>query len=491
MTAELARSTFVGLIVFLRILSFVLSSSTSNTVIMRPSELLIALGSYPLAEARKQTAKSQIETVTTDVLLVGGGSSGTYAAIQLHDSNKTVAVIERAGKLGGHADSYYGPNGNVYNVGVQIFYDIPVVTDYFARHGVPLFTAPTNATATTVNADFSLGVAAPAANVSTAELGAAIQRYSEYLAANFSTVYPGYYLPDPVPEDLYMPWGDFMSKYGLDAIANLINAYIQPAEAWKEPALFPLKLLSLDPLKGITSGFKVTRDVNDLYRSAASILGDSVFYNSSVTTLCRSDAGVEAIVQTPSGIKRFVAKKLLVTTPPVSANFEGWDLVDTETELFNKFITQQYYAGVIRHSGLPQATLQNVAFTTPFNIPVLPTLFNVVPTGFQENTSAFYYAAHERVEPEVVKADTVATLERLAAGGVIGESDTEFLEFFDHPNVRMYVSADDVRDGIYSRLYALQGQRNTYWTGAAWVTQASSPIWDFTKSVVSDLLADL
>lgn len=458
---------------------------------MRPSERLIASWLLPFVAATQYTDKSQIETVTTDVLLVGGGSSGTFAAIQLHDANKTVAVVERSGKLGGHADSYYGPNGNVYNVGVQIFYDIPVVIDYFARHGVPLFTAPTNATSSTVNADFSLGVAAPASNVSTTEIGIAIQRYAQYLAANFSTVYPGYYLPDPVPEDLYMPWGDFMSKYGLGAIANLINTYIQPAEAWKEPALFPLKLLSLDPLQGITSGFKVTRDVNDLYRSAASILSDSVLYNSSVTTLCRSDSGVEAIVQTPSGIKRVVAKKLLVTTPPVSDNFEGWDLVDEEAELFNKFISQQYYAGVIRNSGLPQATLQNVGFTTPFNIPVLPALFNVVPTGFQDNTSVVYYAAHERIEPEAVKADTIATLERLATGGVIGESETEFLELFDHPHVRMYVSGDDVRDGFYSKLYALQGQRNTYWTGAAWVTQASSPIWDFTKSVVSNLLADL
>lgn len=458
---------------------------------MRPSVRTLALGLIPVVVATQYMDKYQIETVTTDVLLVGGGSSGTYAAIQLHDANKTVAVIERTGKLGGHADSYYGPNGSVFNVGVQIFYDIPVVTDYFARHGVPLFTAPTNAAATTINADFSLGVAAPAANVSTTEIGIAIQRYTEYLAANFSTVYPGYYLPDPVPEDLYMPWGDFMSKYGLSAIANLINSYIQPAEAWKEPALFPLKLLSLDPLQGITSGFKVTRDVNDLYRSAASILGDSVLYNSTVTTLCRSDSGVEAIVQTSSGVKRIVAKKLMVTTPPVSDNFEGWDLGDEETELFDKFISQQYYAGVVRNSGLPQATLQNVGFTTPFNIPVLPALFNVVPTGFQDNTSVVYYTAHERVEPEAVKADTVATLERLAAGGVIGESETEFLELFDHPHVRMYVSGADVRDGFYSRLYALQGQRNTYWTGAAWVTQASSPIWDFTKSVVSDLLADL
>lgn len=367
--------------------------------------------------------------------------------------------------------------------------------DYFARLGVPLFTAPTTAAASTINADFSLGVAAPPANVSTDALTNAIQRYGAYLAANFSTVYPGYYLPDPVPEDLMMPYGDFMHKYGLDPIVNLINQYIQPAESYKEPALFPLKLLSLDPLMGITSGFKVTRDVNDLYRAAASILGDSVLYSSYIVSIKRTNAaegaGVEAIVNTPTGFKRILAGKLLMAAPPVLSNLAGWDVADAEVALFQKFKTQQYYAGVIRNTGLPNATLQNVGFTTPFNIPALPALFNVVPTGFGDGTALAYYTSRERVEPDAAKADTLATLDRLVAGGVValGAEGTEILEWFDHPNVRMYVEAEDIRAGFYKQLYGLQGQRNTYWSGAAWVTQASSPIWDYTKSVVDTMLA--
>lgn len=376
-----------------------------------------------------------------------------------------------------------------------------MVTEYFERLGVPLASTPqtTDATGqTALNADFALGIAAPPANVSLTAIGVAIQRYAEYLAANFSTVYPGYFLPDPVPEDLLMPYGDFMTKYGLDPIVNLINTYIQPAESWREPALFPLKLLNSDPLQGITSGFKVTRDVNDLYRAAASVLGNnSVLLNSSIVSLKRgngSEGGgvVEAIVSTPTGPKRILASKLLMTAPPVAANLAGWD-ADPEAELalFSKFKTQQYHAGVIRNTALPNVTLQNVGFTTPFNIPALPALFNVVPTNFGDGTAVAYYTARERVDVATAQADTLATLARLAAGGVIGSAPTEILAWYDHMNVRMYVEAEDIRSGFYSQLYGLQGQRNTYWSGAAWVAQASSPIWDYTKSVVEEILAVL
>jgi len=43
------------------------------------------------------------ETIHRDVCILGGGSSGTYAAIRLsQDLGKSVVVIEKAGRLGGH-----------------------------------------------------------------------------------------------------------------------------------------------------------------------------------------------------------------------------------------------------------------------------------------------------------------------------------------------------------------------------------------------------
>lgn len=63
-----------------------------------------------------------LETIETDVLVIGGGSAGTYGAIRLHDAGKSVVVVEATGKLGGHAQTYVGDNGVVVNVGVQVLY---------------------------------------------------------------------------------------------------------------------------------------------------------------------------------------------------------------------------------------------------------------------------------------------------------------------------------------------------------------------------------
>ncbi len=40
------------------------------------------------------------EIITRDVSIIGGGSSGTYSAIRLHDLGKNIAVVEQTGRLG-------------------------------------------------------------------------------------------------------------------------------------------------------------------------------------------------------------------------------------------------------------------------------------------------------------------------------------------------------------------------------------------------------
>ena len=46
------------------------------------------------------------DIVTRDVAIVGGGASGTYAAVRLKDQGKTVALIERDDHLVGDSDSH-------------------------------------------------------------------------------------------------------------------------------------------------------------------------------------------------------------------------------------------------------------------------------------------------------------------------------------------------------------------------------------------------
>ena len=45
------------------------------------------------------------EGVEADVVIIGGGSSGTYAAVRLHDLGKSVIVVEQDDVLGGHTNT--------------------------------------------------------------------------------------------------------------------------------------------------------------------------------------------------------------------------------------------------------------------------------------------------------------------------------------------------------------------------------------------------
>ena len=81
--------------------------------------------------------------VHRDVCIIGGGSTGTYSAIRLHDSGQSVLVIEAQDRLGGHTETYTDPATNeTIDIGVQVFHNISIVKDYFARFNIPPMNAP-------------------------------------------------------------------------------------------------------------------------------------------------------------------------------------------------------------------------------------------------------------------------------------------------------------------------------------------------------------
>ena len=83
---------------------------------------------------------------------------------------------------------------------------------------------------------------------------------------------------------------------------------------------------------------------------------------------------------------------------------------------------------------------------------------------------------------------------RLQAGDVIPKTPPQqglqIIDFANHSPYEVYVSAEEIAKGFYNRLFALQGERKTYWTGAAWVTHSSAAIWDFTDRLVEGMWAE-
>ena len=102
----------------------------------------IAVG---LAAAAPKASESydRGEVIQRDVAIIGGGSSGTYAAIRLQQQGKSVVVIEAKDKIGGHTETYKDPaTGTPINIGVVVWDNIPVVQSYADSLNVPLIHTP-------------------------------------------------------------------------------------------------------------------------------------------------------------------------------------------------------------------------------------------------------------------------------------------------------------------------------------------------------------
>lgn len=423
------------------------------------------------------------DVIRTDVCIIGGGSSGTYAAIRLTDMGTDVVVVEKQDNLGGHTDTYIDEaTGQPINVGVQLLLDRDLVHQYFDRLGVPLGKFA-GGQAPTIFADFQAG------NFFnfTPPIPTAFAQYAQILQENYAYLEAGFYLPNPVPEELLIPFGDFITNHGLESIMYYLHLYTQGWEIWKQPTLYVIKLFGLSLVQSSQQGLLVTPNLQDLYDSAARVLGSKVLYNSHVVALQRSNDRVTVRVRTANGDKLVFAKKLLMTAPPMLFNLRGWDLRGNETRLFNKFSANSYFDAVIKSDQVLSSTQYiSLSPTNPFNLPSLPGMFTISPTGIDGLHTA-YFATNGLSTIEDAKKEILSEIKHLELGGVISSGVTEIEYINNHYPFYCQVSTSDIRNGFYAKLYALQGRYNTWWSGAAWMQHDSAMLWEFTEKLLAQL----
>lgn len=431
-----------------------------------------------------------------DVCIIGGGSAGTYAAIRLRDQGRTVAVVERSDRLGGHAETFYDPNtGAPIDIGVIVFPDNALVRNYFGRFNVPLVTPPQQGGRST-SVDFRTGKPVAAYQPSPDELGAALFAYFQLVTGPFAFVAAnGYQLPSsgPLLEQLVQPFGKFVEQNGLKALLPLFFLYEQGFGPLLDvPTVYVLKNMGPDVIGGVLSGsfLAAPTGTSSLYESATAELGDDVVFDAHVTKVVRPTRGpVVVLAETDCGPRVIQAEKLLVTAPPVLDNFCAFDLDRKEDRLFGRFEPNFYWTGVLRTNGLPpDLSIVNASPHTPANLARLPGIYSVSPSAVPGLTNV-KYGSDQRLEDRDVRRAIRADLQRTKVPGV-GPIEVEgFAIFKSHSPYALMASRSDIRAGFYAALQALQGHRRTFYASATFQTHSSAAIWAFIEELLPKLTA--
>lgn len=433
------------------------------------------------------------DIITRDVAVIGGGSSGTYGAIALKDIGKSIILVEKEGVLGGHANTYFVPETGVpIDYGVQAYWNQSIALDFFARFDIPVIEYSSGGEPAFF--DFTSGEAVPDVAITGNLTQYAVQLYEH------PELFTGFNLEYPVAEDLLMSFGDFIIKYGLeDEVWNMqpyLGGVANPADLLEQNVLNMMIWLGRAYVD-VANGADVTTEKPDhsngeLFSKAKDELEgvDSVLLNSTVIEAdrnCTSGPGVCVAVSTSNGTKLILAKKLLITIPPVPWNMKPFGLDSHELGLFSTFNYSGYYAGLIKNTGLEDGVVYwNAGLNTTYNLPTMPGTYYFSPTNV-DGISLYWYGSPTLLSRDELEASIIEEIRRLTSDG----QEPEFIAFADHSPFKLVVDSDEISNGFYEDLLGLQGQKNTWYSGAAFVSHNSVALWNYTLNLMPDIVASL
>ncbi|KAF8848335.1 hypothetical protein BDZ45DRAFT_753938 [Acephala macrosclerotiorum] len=375
--------------------------------------------------------------------------------LRLSDLGKLVVVVEQKDQLRGYTQTYTDPStGGKIDYGVVVWYDLPIVRNYFARLNVSLvYRVPDNTTTqyfdlTNGKLDTSYVPAPPQ------DLFAAFLVHTNQLAL-YSYLDAGFYLPSPPMMDFLFGFaqgmGDLLNQptlyvvnFGADVVTDILATFIR-------------------------KGFLTTAVHNNhiLYANAATVPGKDVLFNSTIVAVGRSNPHQVKVLVNATSTGPYTLLEcdtIMMTIPPKLDNLNGWDLSHSQLSLFGQFINKGYYAGILRNSGIPN----NV------------TIFNKIAQTSVPGLVVAIFGANQIIPNQQVQQQILSDVKQLQVAGK-GRS---------HPPFELTVPTAAIAGGFYQQLYGLQGTRNTFYTGSAWYTQDSSLLWQFTEALLSNITAN-
>jgi len=455
------------------------------------------------------------DVIHKDVVIIGGGASGTYAAVRLRDDfKKSIVVVERDDHLGGHVNTYVDPiSGAAINYGVQAYLSYGNSRAFFQRLGVP------------VTAWVGHNDPLPSVYISTTD-GSKLTAYeppayTETLAAferwlNVTTTYerqlgPGFwdfFAPGTIPEELLTPFDEFAVERNLTAAIPLMQIIGNVGVGGLSNYLTFQVLHAFGQAvtnETLNSSLFVPANHSNsyLYERAYNLLKEDVLLSSEATAVHRTDSGVSLVVKGRNGTCKLIkAKQLLFTPPPSIDNLALYGLDANETAALSTFSNTWSFAAMAHIPAItsntnyywtsPDAVPNNqlgirdgpwtlLATTTP-NVPAEEHLFEIL---FASNDPYTYDQAKTKISAEIRQAITAGSF---GAGNGSAECAVEFVAFADHNSILWRQNATTLQEGIVQDVYKLQGRKSTWFTGGLWSEDYSGNVWAFTDTVIPRIL---
>ncbi|QUC17487.1 uncharacterized protein UV8b_01728 [Ustilaginoidea virens] len=464
--------------------------------------------------ARSPAPRSPVSdksVIEVDVAIVGGGAAGCHAAVRLReDFKKSILVIEKAARLGGHVHAYQPPGGGrPVNYGVQAYLNRPTTRAFFKRFNVglvdPDFGSYINLLLLTKNVDFKTGkmVDVKYGPVDPVGVPIGLLRYFE-LAVKYQPWFEnGYFMQGEVPEDLLLPFGEFLRKHRLEDALGILRNLLWLSDALHTPTWTVMAVVGEPQIRAFGLGltgpsFKwpATHSSETLFDRVLDLIRDDVLLESTVASSQRTDNGVVLTVKTPSGLKTVKAKKLLIAATPSPDNIGPWDLSDQENDVFSKFSWETLFVGVVNNTGMPSQV------TSLRNTPNAPSEYFLPhgdfndayvrsPSGDIRDIWTTRVIGTAGLGDAEAREMLLQPLARIKEAGTYSIAAPGVLASASHGATVPKVPAEELKAGFYNKLYALQGQRRTYWTGLTFAPDYTPILWDFNEKLYPKILEGL
>ena len=334
---------------------------------------------------------------------------------------------------------------------------------------------------------------------------AALGRMYEQAVKYEDMTLPGYFnFPkgSEIPEDLLLPFSEFVKKYDLyDAMPMIFQT--TGLGAGDVPNILTLYVLSafgpemIRGFIGLGSSFTPASGRNiEVYEKIAQRLGKDVLYSSTVYQTLRTPIGVSLYVKNAAGKSTLIlARRLLVAIEPTQANLEPFDLDSTEKAIFNKMQFTTVHGALVSHPSLPRGVslINTPAAAAPNNYLAVPAPnHNARFDHFADDNFRIIMVGKQDLTLQGAQQIVRDNFDTLVEGGIIpgpaSSKDLVIKSWSDHGAMHMYVTKEDLQNNFIQKMYALQGRRATWYTGGAWGVHFQSVLWAFNDIIIPKML---